>query len=65
MQNQLYPALTYVKGCAGVLNLFGGVLNQKRRAEKALEDSGIAYTIVRPGASLSRASQLVFNESQR
>lgn len=35
--------------CAGLLNLFGGVLSQKRRAERALEESGIAYTIVRPG----------------
>ncbi|KAK9791631.1 hypothetical protein WJX73_009116 [Symbiochloris irregularis] len=34
---------------ASLLNLFGGVLSQKRRAEKALEESGIAYTIVRPG----------------
>ena len=35
--------------CAGALNLFGGVLIQKRRAEKALEDSGLPYVIVRPG----------------
>lgn len=34
---------------AGALQLFGGILSQKRRAEKALEASGIAYTIVRPG----------------
>ena len=34
---------------AGVLNLFGGVLVWKREAEKALEASGMAYTIVRPG----------------
>lgn len=34
---------------AGLLQLFGGVLGQKRRAEKALEESGIAYTIIRPG----------------
>ena len=34
---------------AGLLQLFGGVLSQKRRAEKALEQSGIAYTIIRPG----------------
>ncbi|KAG2438644.1 hypothetical protein HXX76_005191 [Chlamydomonas incerta] len=34
---------------AGVLNLFGGVLLWKREAEKALEASGMAYTIVRPG----------------
>lgn len=31
------------------MNLFGGVLIQKRRAEEALESSGMAYTIVRPG----------------
>ena len=31
------------------MNLFGGVLSQKRRAEKALESSCMAYTIVRPG----------------
>jgi uncharacterized protein YbjT (DUF2867 family) len=35
---------------AGVLNLFGGVLLFKRQAEQALERSGMAYTIVRPGA---------------
>ena len=34
---------------AGALNLFGGILIQKRRAEKALEASGLNYTIVRPG----------------
>ena len=34
---------------AGVLILFGGILIQKRRAEKALEASGMAYVIVRPG----------------
>ena len=35
--------------CIGALNLFGGILFQKRRAEKALEDSGLQYVIVRPG----------------
>lgn len=37
--------------CAGaaVLNLFGGILIQKRRAEVALEQSGLNYVIVRPG----------------
>ena len=35
---------------ASVLNLFGGILTQKRRAEVALENSSIPrYTIVRPG----------------
>jgi hypothetical protein len=34
---------------AGILNLFGGVLIQKRRAEVALERSGLPYVIVRPG----------------
>lgn len=34
---------------AGILNLFGGVLIFKRRAEEALERSGMSYTIVRPG----------------
>ena len=35
---------------ASVLNLFGGILTQKRRAEAALEDSSIPrYTIIRPG----------------
>ena len=34
---------------AGALNLFGGVLTQKRRAEEALEASSMVYTIVRPG----------------
>ena len=33
----------------GALNLFGGILIQKRRAEKALEQSGLNFTIVRPG----------------
>ena len=36
-------------GMAGVLNLFGGVLIYKKKAEEALEKSGMAYTIVRPG----------------
>ena len=31
----------------GILNLFGGVLIQKKRAEQALEASGMRYTIVR------------------
>ena len=35
--------------CAGILNIFGGVLIQKRRAEVALENSGLPYVIVRPG----------------
>lgn len=34
---------------AAVLNVFGGVLIFKRQAEDALERSGMAYTIVRPG----------------
>lgn len=34
---------------AGILNLFGGVLIQKRRAEVALEESGLPYVILRPG----------------
>ncbi|XP_024534002.1 titin homolog isoform X2 [Selaginella moellendorffii] len=34
---------------ASVLNLFWGVLIWKAKAEKALIDSGLAYTIVRPG----------------
>lgn len=34
---------------AGVLNLFGGVLTFKRKAEEALEASGMPYVIVRPG----------------
>ena len=34
---------------AAVLNLFGGILIQKRRAEVALERSGLNYVIVRPG----------------
>lgn len=36
---------------AGVLNLFWGVLLFKREAEKALEGSGMAYCIVRPGGT--------------
>ena len=34
---------------AGVLNLFGGVLIYKRKAEETLERSGVPYVIVRPG----------------
>jgi len=34
---------------AGLLNLFWGVLFQKQKAEKALEASGLDYTIIRPG----------------
>ncbi|KAL6764668.1 hypothetical protein V8C86DRAFT_1360984 [Haematococcus lacustris] len=34
---------------ASILNLFWGVLLWKRQAEKALQASGMAYTIVRPG----------------
>lgn len=37
---------------ASILNLFWGVLLWKREAEKALETSGMAYTIVRPGTIL-------------
>ena len=37
-----------------VLNLFGGILSQKRRSEVALEESGIPYLILRPGG-LERA----------
>lgn len=32
---------------AGILNLFGGVLIFKKKAEEALENSGMRYTIVR------------------
>ncbi|KAL5704913.1 hypothetical protein ACHQM5_023273 [Ranunculus cassubicifolius] len=34
---------------AAILNLFWGVLIWKRKAEEALLDSGLPYTIVRPG----------------
>jgi hypothetical protein len=34
---------------AAILNIFGGILVQKRRAEVALEESGLKYVIVRPG----------------
>lgn len=34
---------------AAALNLFWGILSQKRRAEAALEGSGMSYLIVRPG----------------
>lgn len=34
---------------ASILNLFWGVLIWKAKAEKALEESGLSYTIVRPG----------------
>lgn len=34
---------------ASLLNLFGGILSQKRKAEKVLEASKMQYTIIRPG----------------
>lgn len=34
---------------AGALNLFWGILSWKRKAEEALEKSGMGYTIIRPG----------------
>mmetsp|Transcript_13113 Transcript_13113/g.23809 ORF Transcript_13113/g.23809 Transcript_13113/m.23809 type:complete len:133 (-) Transcript_13113:223-621(-) len=34
---------------AGILNLFWGVLFQKKRAEEALKGSGLKHTIIRPG----------------
>ena len=34
---------------AVLFNLAGGLLIQKRRAEKALEESSMSYAIVRPG----------------
>ena len=34
---------------ASILNLFGGILSQKKRAEDALESARMSYTIVRPG----------------
>lgn len=40
---------------ASILNLFGGVLYWKREAEKTLETSGMAYTIVRPGEKKDNA----------
>ena len=49
----------------GILNLFGGVLIQKKKAEEALEDSGMQYTIVRcallhfrPGCLIELAGRL-------
>ena len=39
--------LLFALPLAGILNLFGGVLIQKKRAEQALEASGMRYTIVR------------------
>ena len=35
--------------CAGLLNLFWGILVWKKQAEEALLASGMQYTIVRPG----------------
>ncbi|CAN0391071.1 unnamed protein product, partial [Ectocarpus sp. 13 AM-2016] len=34
---------------ASALNLFWGILSWKRKTEKVLIDSGIPYTILRPG----------------
>lgn len=41
----------WLSDCVGaaILNLFWGVLTQKKRAEEALEASGMPYFIVRPG----------------
>ena len=36
-------------GRAALLNLFWGVLTYKKKAEEALEASGMSYCIVRPG----------------
>ena len=42
-------AHTILLSSAGLLNLFWGVLIFKKKAEKALQASGIPYVIVRPG----------------
>ena len=42
-----------------LFNLAGGLLIQKRRAEKALEASGMNYCIVRPGG-MERPGKLCF-----
>lgn len=44
---------------AAILNLFGGVLIWKRETEKVLENSGMAYTIVRPGGPMNRLPGLL------
>ncbi len=53
---------------AGVLNLFWGVLLWKRKAEEALEASGMTYTIVRPGgkrrAALTKGVSLLIAASR-
>jgi uncharacterized protein YbjT (DUF2867 family) len=40
---------TLLARIAAILNVFGGVLTFKRKAEEALEASGLPYVIVRPG----------------
>lgn len=44
---------------AAALNVFGGVLIWKRKAEEALERSGMPYVIVRPGEPVSAAACLL------
>eukprot|EP01024_Parvocaulis_polyphysoides_P001456 TRINITY_DN10386_c1_g1_i4.p2 TRINITY_DN10386_c1_g1~~TRINITY_DN10386_c1_g1_i4.p2 ORF type:complete len:486 (-),score=54.70 TRINITY_DN10386_c1_g1_i4:451-1884(-) len=34
---------------ASILNIFGGILSQKARAERALQETLMEYTIIRPG----------------
>ncbi|KAK9839047.1 hypothetical protein WJX74_008408 [Apatococcus lobatus] len=43
------------------LNLFGGVLNKKHEAELYLRDSGLAWTIVRPGGLSKEPESAVGN----
>ena len=40
---------TILLASAGLLNLFWGILTFKKKAEMALQASGIPYVIVRPG----------------
>lgn len=46
---------------AGILNVFGGVLTFKRKAEEALEASGMPYVIVRPGGWRRRPARAACN----
>ena len=41
--------MSILTSTAGLLNLFFGILVFKKQAEKALQNSGIPYVIVRPG----------------
>ena len=48
---------------AVLFNLAGGLLIQKRRAEKALEESSMSYAIVRPGGMERPGMEIISSSS--